>query len=88
MEVEAFGDGKCEVRSFETMEGWLVGVVKGVVGGTLDEAFRRFCEEWGGEVGRRMGRGKGDVVNPERGVGDEVVDGGREEEEDDDDDDD
>ena len=74
MEIEDFGDGRCELRNYETMEGVLVPVVKLVVGRTLDEAFRRFTEDLGREVGRRMG--KEDVVNPERAPGEEVVGGG------------
>ena len=65
MEVEDFGDGNCEFRNYETMEGVLVTAVKWTVGGTLDEAFRRFAEDLGREVGRRLGKGEG-VVNQER----------------------
>ena len=36
MEIEDFGDGMCEFRTFETMEGLLVPAVKWVVGKTLD----------------------------------------------------
>lgn len=67
---------RCEFRTFETMEGLLVPAVKWVVGGTLDEAFTRFCEDLRTEVGRRLGR-EG-VVNSERGVGDDL-EGGDEE---------
>ena len=85
MEIRDFGDGLCEFRTFETMEGILVSAVKWTVGRTLDEAFRRVAEDLGREVGRRIG--KEEVVNPERKSGEDVVgmvDDGHDDDDDDD----